>query len=1049
MTKCIFTIVAIAFVKVAMSQIQLKGKVQGLSGNPIEAVTVRLEGSQTVTQSDTQGLFDMPVPDSSGRLHVTALGYEPKSLSFSPSNIIRGLLIELTSKSEQIDEIIVSDGYQQIPRERSAGSFVVLDKELLQQRPAKNIIDMLDGVAPGLQFDNRTGSPNMNIRGINTFFGGLMAPLIVVDNFPYHGALSDINPNDVESVTLLKDATAASIWGSRAGNGVLVITLKKPNIAGDKVSVNFTANMIVKERPNLFYEDLVKSTDFIEIERMLYGRGFYDDQLNSPNYRTMVLSPVVHLLDRHDRGTLSEAELKEQLEKLGKNDYRKDLYDYFYRNALDQRYHLGLASPGSKWSYNASAGYDRSLDDIVVNGSDRMTFQQRNVFKPLKNLEIGADLGFAKSRSKIGGNTNVQNVYPYTRLLQDGEASVVPYMYNPVFLDEVEQGELLDWRYRPYDELHLTDNASDRTQLSASLRLQYALPVGIKAQMIYSYESQSNKGVNERSEETYFVRDLVNRFTQVGSNGVLTFPIPKGSLVDRSYSEGTAHRWRGQLSYNNHHGAHGLNILAGAEVSNRLGTSNSYRIYGFDPDVLTYSEVDYLNSYAISSGLGGRAYIPSYGGMSGTLSRFVSLFSNASYDYGGRYILNSSLRRDGSNMFGVRTNDRWKPLWSAGLAWVLTKEEFLHKVDWIDLLKLRYTFGYSGNAGIGANTNPIIRYLGNAQYTNYPYAQVTQPANPNLKWEDVRMTNYGIDFSLWGNRLSGSVEWFDKSSSDLLSEDRVDPTTGFSTVTRNIGEIEGKGMDIELAATIQTGEIVFRPAFAYSHATNTVKSYNGTIMDASWYASDKGESLNPMVGYELYPLFSYRFAGLDGQTGDPQGYVGDDVSNKYKTILYDTVSALRYHGSALPTSYGYFRNTVTWKGWQCYFAITYKSGHYFQRRSIGYGGLFGGREGHADFYDRWQSPGDERYTHVPSMVYPLNSDRDEFFLLSEANTRKGDLVRLQDVRFSYSVPKPQLSFQLSVHNVGLLWTANKEGLDADYLHMPPPRRYNLGVNWKF
>ena len=179
-----------------------------------------------------------------------------------------------------------------------------------------------------------------------------------------------------------------------------------------------------------------------------------------------------------------------------------------------------------------------------------------------------------------------------------------------------------------------------------------------------------------------------------------------------------------------------------------------------------------------------------------------------------------------------------------------------------------------------------------------------------------------------------------------------------------------------------------------------------------------------------------------------RGYVDGAVSTDYRTIRYDSVSTLRYHGSALPPSYGFFRNSVQWKGWQCYFSIAYKMGHYFQKPSIAYTGLFGGNGGHADYYRRWQQPGDENHTDVPSMVYPANSDRDQFYLLSEANTRKGDLVRLQDVRLSYTLPKPKLSLHLSANNVALLWTANKEGLDADYLNMPPPRSYTFGINWK-
>lgn len=1014
-------------------------------GKVIKGATVFLGEINTLTNE--KGEFSVQVFSESGQIQVKHMSYEDYTLNYSSRTGY--VQIYLEPKNIKIEEVqVVNTGYQTLPKERAAGSFVTIDQDLLKNRSSKNILELLDGVAPGLQFDNRSGKSEINIRGINSFSSSMMQPLIVVDNFPYDGDIENINPNDVENITLLKDATAASIWGARAGNGVIVITLKKPQLTSDKISVIFNSDVMLKNKPNLFYEDRIKSADAIEIERALYEEGEYDDHFNDPNYRTRVISPLLDLLENHRKGEISQIELENRIQKLGEIDYRKDLYDYFYRRAIEQRYHFSLSSPGTKWSYSIGAGYDLIKDNIMVNKSDRITVSQKNIFKPIKNLEVGVDLGLTSSKSKLGG-VDIQNVYPYTQLVENGKALVVPYKYNPYFLDTVGNGQMLDWRYRPYDELYNNITSSDRMHLSASARLQYSFLKDFTAQILYSFEKQEEKGVRNNDEASFNVRDLINTFTQVGSNGVLSYPVPRGAILDRSYMDGFSQRFRGQLTYGKRHNAHGVNVFIGSEISNRPSNSNSYRVYGYNKNVLTTREVDYVNQYLMSSGLGGWSYIPSYGGETSTLTRFVSLFANASYDYDGKYIWNVSMRRDGSNLFGVRTNDRWKPLWSMGIAWVASKESFLNDVDWVDLLKVRYTYGHSGNSGAGSNTDPIIQYVNNAQYTNYPTALILFPPNPSLKWENVRMINYGIDFGLWHGDVSGSIEWFNKKSTDLLAIDRIDPTTGFNTVTRNIGEIRGNGLDIDISAKIRLGDFLWQPTFAYSYAVSIVKSYNGTVLDASNYASNNGLSLNPIVDHELYPLFSYRFAGLDGETGDPLGYIKNEVSKDFRTIRYDSISTLNYHGTALPNSYGFLRNTLKWKGWQIYVSLVYKMGHYFKKPSISYSSLTSGRGGHADYYKRWQRPGDEENTNVPSFVYPVDSDRNQFYLNSEANIRKGDLIRLQDIRVSYSLTRPQLSFHLSSNNVGLIWTKNKEGIDSDYLYMPPPRTYTLGINWKF
>ncbi len=1044
--RILFIIPSIFFFLVgAYAQTRVSGYVKSVDGLAVEGATVRT--SIASTKTDSLGYFMLSPASIEGQLQIYKVGYQSKKVEYGNHNADKSIYIELVEDIRNIEEVVISDGYQSIAKERSAGSFSVISKAELENRPAKNILQRLDGVVPGLQFDNRSGTPMINVRGINTFSGAAMGPLIVVDGFPYEGVLDDINPEDVASVTLLKDATAASIWGSRAGNGVIVITTKRASALTGRFKVSASSNLRMNERPRLFYESTIASSDFIDIEQLLYKRGFYDDLINDTNNRKTVLSPVIDLLLKNSKGLVTDDELSKELHRLGQNDYRNDLNDYFYRNALDQQYHLRLESNGTKRMHSTGIGFDRSLESLVTNSASRISLMHNSTFKPLETLSIGVDVGLAHSSGRTGGNATVNNVYPYTDIVRNGVAQVVPYQYNPAFLDTVGNGMFLDWRYRPYDELRATTNKMNRLQLNGTVNLKYQPFEGVSAQVLYRYDNTKGASSNMYSEDAYMTRDLINSFTQVDKADKLSYPIPLGAILDRQYSDSWSHRVRGQLNLDKHLNKHGVHVLLGAELSHRSSLGNSYRLYGYDEDLLLSKQVDYLKSYLFSGNLGTQSYIPQYGSDMGQVARFVSLFANASYQYDSRYIVNGSIRRDGSNLFGVKTNARWNPLWSLGGAWVLSREAFLRDEEWLQHLKLRYTYGHSGNSGGGSTSDPIIRYVGNAQHTNFRYALVTDPANPNLKWEDVLMKNYGLDFGLWGGKLTGTLEAYQKVSSDLISDEWIDPTSGFSTARRNVGEIRGKGVDVDISGLVRLGRVRWQPGLGYSYASNEVTKYDGVVMDATWYTGASGSSLNPLSGKPLYPLFSYQFRGLDPDNGDPLGLSNGELSKDYKSIIYDSVSNLNFHGSGLPTSYGFFRSTFLWKDWSIYFSIAYKFGHYYQRQTINYSSLYGGYGGHGDYYGRWQNPGDEAWTTIPSSNYPGSSERDRFYQFSDANTRRGDLIRMQDIRLTYR--RGRIEFSGSVNNVGLIWTSNEERWDTDYIGMPPPRIYNLGVKVNF
>jgi len=1042
----------------------LSGIVVDTIGQQIADATVTIKSTSAKTLTDNQGRFTLRSPEPSGTLTVTYLGHQTIEEKFSERNTgpFRFILLPIDNMLEEVE---VSTGYQTIPKERATGSFVQIDNELLERRVTSTIIEKLDGVVPGLQFDNRTGTSKLNIRGINTLTSGFMEPLIVVDNFPYDGDLANINPNDVESVSILKDAAATSIWGARAGNGVIVINLKRPK-ATIPFRLSFTSNTSMAEKPDLFYHRVMSSSDFIDVEMMLFEKGHYSSLLNGANAHKLVFSPVVELLDKQSKGLVSESEASGQIDAFRNRDYRKDMMEYVYRTSVNQQYQLQLDGAGKSLSYFLSVGYDDNTKSMKGYADSRLTVRSVNTFRPIPKLGIETRLTFSNAVTEIGGAVpypinpggGKNNLYPYAQLVgNDGTALKIPKNYNLNYTDTVGRGRLLDWSYRPIAEIDRERTRNNTQHFGAGLAVNYEIIRGLKAEVQYSHERQVGEGSNFYARDAYRTRDLINLYTQIDGESVKHI-IPLGAILQHDNTAMLSHRARGQLSFQRTFGRmHETTVFVGSELSHRSVDSYGFQTYGYDDDILTNVNVDYTNRYPIYDGLLSTRNIPSYGGFSGSVRRFVSFFGNGAYTYSKRYIVSLSARKDAANLFGVRTNDKWNPLWSSGLSWIASNEAFLRDISWLNLLKLRGTYGHSGNAGGGGNTRPTILYSSNAPLTNLPYANISAPPNPYLKWEDVRMINYGLDFSLFNAVLSGSLEYFTKKSSDLIAVDPIDPTTGFNTARRNVAEIRSKGFDLQLNSRNTNGQVKWSSSVSLSHVRDIVTKFNGTISATPNYVASSGQNFTPLLDKVLYPVFSYKFVGLDPEDGHAIGMLNGVPSTDYSKILTDSLQHLNYHGSGLPLFYGFLRNNFSYRGVDLSFNLTFKFGYFFQRETINYSNLFDGWISHSDYEKRWQKPGDERTTTVPSMNYPNNASMGTFYSRSEATIEKGDHIRLQDIRLSYAFAprigkaEKRITWQcyLTTGNVALLWTATKSGLDPDYTNLPPSRNYSFGLKGTF
>jgi TonB-linked SusC/RagA family outer membrane protein len=1042
--------------------ITINGKIIDENGKPIPNATITIKQSNKKTISDQYGLFTIHDSRLTDTLIVSAVGYETTE---EPNNV-RGLItITLKRKITTLAEVIVSTGYQDLPQERATGSFEKIDADLLNRSVSTDFLSRLEGVS-SVYFDKRgIGSGAFSIRGRSTIFANAV-PLIVVDNFPYDGDINNINPDDIESITILKDAAAASIWGVRAGNGVIVINTKKGKYKKSP-ALQFNSSITIGKKPDLFYAPAISSSDFIDVETFLFGKGFYNGDISNSTTRPPI-SPVVEILAKRRAGQLSATDSATQIDALRKLDVRNDLLKYFYRNSFTQQYTLSYSGGSDNMTYFLSAGYDRIFPNLLRNNSNRITFNSAASYTPVKFLEFTVSAVYTGIQS-LSGNP-AQNItsggnkslYPYAQLAdENGNPLPIIKDYRYSFIDTAGAGKLLDWKYRPLQELNEANNKTNQSDYRFDFTTSFKYNDHFSLAVLYRFEKQTAETKNLYSQNTYIVRNLVNRFYNPATN---KYGVPLGEIMDRSFSSLLSHNGRLQANYSQTwQGVQDITAIAGAEIKQTQMQSSLYRVYGYSDDVLTYTNVDLIDNLPVYGGLASSQPIPNPENFSAGVLRFVSLFANAAYTYNKKYTASFSARRDASNLFGVASNQKWVPLWSSGLSWQLDKEKF-YRWNRLPYLRLRLTYGYNGNVDNSLSAFTTLRYTSGALFTSQQYAIVQNPPNPELQWEKTAVLNFGLDFSFKNDRISGSLEYYRKTGKDLIGFSPVDPTTGVQSTTLtftfkgNVAAMKGNGFDLILNTHNLIGKLKWTSNLIFDYAASKVTRYLLANTNASSFLN-YGTSINPVPGRPLYAIYSYPWAGLDPATGDPQGFLNGVVSKNYTALTNVTVDDLVYKGSAVPLFFGSLRNTFSWKNFSLSANILFKLDYYFRRTSVSYTSLFNNWIGHSDYIKRWQKPGDENFTNVPSLIYPnSNVNRDNFYISSEPLVERGDHIRLQDIALSYSIPgmKKKLPFKnLQVYtymdNIGILWKANKAGLDPDYFSggYPLPFTISFGIKTNF
>lgn len=1044
---------------------ELTGKVTNEKGDPIAGATVIVEGKDIVTSTNTDGTFIIKGLEKDATIKVSSIGYEPKVVKLSPE--LSDLAIKLTVSSQQLIEVtVLNTGYQNLPKDRMAGAFSAISGDRLNERVAKDVLSKLEGRVSGVTFNkDPQGNTQMRVRGESTLFAN-PNPLIVVDNFPYDGSIDNINPNDVESITVLKDAAAASIWGVQAGNGVIVIVTKKGRV-NQAVQISANANYTIQDRPDVFYKPRISTSDFIDLEKFFFDKNVFTRFLFNPN--KPAVSPVVETLVKLKDNSISKSQADQELNALRNLDVRDDFYRHLYQKGIQQQYQINISGGGVKNGYYFSVGYDKDRTNDIGQMVDRITISGHNNYQFSKRLEAKIGMFYVQSNSRNNSaSSKIPNLYPYMKLVDESGNSLSVPQHRKVFEDTIVNRGFLDWKFIPLeDRKHKQDkNIASNIRLNPSLRFLITKDISIEASYQYTREESSSSSL--AGNKSYAIRNRLNTFAILdGNKNYIGSNFPIGSELRRNSSMLVVHNARIQSDFKRKWENHEVIAIVGFEVKENKTNSNSSTFYGFNEKTGAFTIPDVINMYSkypsgaidrmlATSDKMGLAY-------SENISRFRSFYINAAYSYLDKYTISVSGRRDGSNYFGVKANQKSVPLWSAGVKWDINKEIF-YKWNSISSISLRATFGYNGNLAQNIAAITTFQYVDLSSYTFLPYAVIDNIPNQNLKWEKMAQFNLGLDFCYKNNKLYGSLDFYHKKGNDLIGDALIDPTVGVDVVRGNFAGMKSNGVELLLNwIAINQKNLKFKTSLIFNYTAEKITKYNVPLNSPTGLVGNIAGV--PIVGKPIYSIYSYKWGGLDPVNGEPLVYLGDTLS-RASNVNSNLIKQddLEYSGRYSPPITGSINGDLSWKGVSFGFSILYKLKYYFRRSSISYSNLTNTTDWenfHSDYSRRWQKPGDEKFTNVPSFIYPFPGGmRDAFYLGSTALIEKADHVRLQYIRvgyqlnkFTYKVlPFSSANIFLYVNNIGIIYRANNDkSLDPDYPYAgyPAQRTYSIGMQFNF
>lgn len=1047
--------------------IDIRGRVVNENGEPMEGVTVAVKGTKNATATNANGEFVLTGVDKNATLVFSGVNVETKEVAV---NNRTQFSVSLKTKVSQLADVnvMVNTGFQTISKERATGAFAIIAKEQLE-KPTTNIAQRLIGTTAGMQAKlDVDGNPIFEIRGKTSLYAE-QQPLVVVDGFPIQGNFTSINPNDVETVTVLKDAAAASIWGARSANGVIVVTTKSAK-KGTPLKVSFNAFTRIGKKFDLDYvRPLAPSDQTVEYEKLAYAKW---RTLQNPISLTdyfFAFSQAGTALNEYNFGFITAAERDATLEKLKTLDNRQQISNYLLANPISTQYNLTLSGSSGRMSNIISLMYEDNHSNFKETTNKRYMVNFRtnaDIFKWMSFNFSGMLLANQAKNNGVGLG-DIQNMSPYDMLVNpDGALTNINQYYTPILdrLVPTTKFPYADWTYNPVQEIKnrnlKTDQLNTRLQAGFNFKIIKGLTFDTKGQ--FELFNTFNKGLF--NDNTFFVRSRVNQATSWNqSTNVLTPNLPKGGILTQSRSKVQSYNWRNQVNYSSVFAKkHEVNFLAGVEINNIVSEFfGNPTTYGFNDKTLTTG--------LFPNGPGGTfLQIKDWQGSNQTFSysntfsygteRYFSAYANAAYTYNKKYTLSGSYRTDASNLITDDPKYRYAPFWSVGIGWQIYKEDFMKPITWIDWMNVRATFGYNGNVDRSTSFRPLIATSGSQNiYTGDYTATVSSFGNPTLRWEKTRTWNIGLDYSLFRGKLNGKIDVYNKYGKDLIAQLSIPAINGTTSQRLNNAEMSNKGVELELGTSMKiTRQLAWRGNINFSYNKNKIeKLFVARYAASTLYSGGSGAYV---VGENANSLWRFIYAGVindqprvegaDGATYDFGAFTPGDGRDYMKNV----------GTTVAPYTLG-FSSDFQYKDFNLSFILTGKFGHVFQRLGFNYPPTWTTRV----------LPNvklAEVMNGDPSKIVPLpynpNEGRyyfwDRFHQYLSYLIENASHVRMQEVSLSYALPKHLLSRfkmdRLQVFAQGNdLFTiyANKAKEDPEYPlgTMNPRPKVTFGIKCEF
>ena len=750
---------------------------------------------------------------------------------------------------------------------------------------------------------------------------------------------------------------------------------------------------------------------------------------------------------------------------MSKVDVFPQYSDYLLKNAIKQQYNVRVSGGNDNtkvyfsYTHNENESVevgDKAKRDIMNLNSD---FVLTKKVKFSLGTSISLDRGefnaeglgiFTGKASTSAGNQGVRQVLPRFELMVDetGNRTKLSRSIEPSSSEILKQKGFLDWTYNPLDEVenkNITTNRFDM-RLQSGLRWDILPELGIEVKGQYEWERYIRSDLSNL--QTYKARNLINSFTGVQSNGQLAYNVPFGEILDKEENEIRTYYGRAFADYHKIFNIKNeLSALAGIELSQTTVEGRVDRFLGYsDKNALYNSNINWkdLNNGGPFTGVltFPNQKLPNPSSIYARVRRLISAFANVAYTFNDKYTITASIKGDQSNRIGANAQ-KTNYLWAVGGGWNVTKEKFF-KVKFINYLKLRGSYGVSGNIHENATSLPILTASINS-VTGEPTYYLSSFGNESLTFEDTYTTNIGFDFGVFDNRLSGSIEYYNALSKNVLADFALPSTYGFTSVLLNNGEISNNGFTLNLSGdVIRFKNFTWNSNLNFTYNNSKVIRYQLSTTNPSNLISSLGgiqKGANFLEGERVGTILSYRFAGLDN-LGHPTVYDENNNIVPYVGGSVSSLKALEKSGTTLAPYFGGFNNTFTYKGFSLMVYMSYKMGHVFRRPSVQfYGNSMDNLVLHKDAQNIWVKNINEN-TNVPALpttMAEIINDNNLFYYYSDILIEDASYIRLRQVGLRYDLHKQWLgklpfkgvSLNAQAQNLGLIWKANHAGIDPE------------------